>query len=208
MTSRRRITLAVAGLGAAAALGLGAILGGNVLSKDKAPSSASPPSTPTANNRQAPSLPAGMVEFRDDAAGFAVGYPADWQRLESNDPQVGLIATRNQKDSFLARVVRLNSPVGPADLPRLKTVTDEVVKANQGVEVLQGPREVQVGGVPGYFYLYRFTDAASGQRGAHSHYFLFRDATMITLVFQALPEESFTELAPLFDRIVSTFRPI
>jgi hypothetical protein len=207
MTSRRRFTLVAAGLGAAAALGLGAILGSNVLSKDDAPSSASPPSTTTANTRQT-APPAGMVEFRDATAGFAVAYPADWQRLESTDPQVGLIVTRNQKDSFLARVVRLNSPVGPADLPRLKTVTDEVVKANQGVEVLQGPQEVQVGGVPGYFYLYRFTDAASGQRGAHSHYFLFRDATMITLVFQALPEESFTEAAPLFDRIVSTFRPI
>ena len=63
-----------------------------------------------------------------------------------------------------------------------------------------------MGGLPGYLYLHPFRDLASGQRGAHAHYFLFRDQTMFTLVFQALPSTSFAGLAPLFDRIANTFR--
>jgi len=43
-------------------------------------------------------------------------------------------------------------------------------------------------------------------RGAHAHYFVFDGATMITLVFQALPAPRIFSLAPLFDRVAATFR--
>lgn len=161
-------------------------MGGGVL-EDDAASSVTPPSIAAGEAGPAPDLPEGMTEHRDQAAGFAIGYPADWQVLESTDPQVSLVASRNQKDSLLVRAVRLNGPVGPAEFPQFKSLTEEVVRGNQGVEVLEGPREVEVGGLPGYFYLYRFTDGTTGERGAHSHYFLFRDATMITLVSRRCP---------------------
>jgi hypothetical protein len=40
----------------------------------------------------------------------------------------------------------------------------------------------------------------------HSHFFLFKDKTMISLVFQALPQDDFTRLAPLFDRVTGSIR--
>jgi hypothetical protein len=57
-------------------------------------------------------------------------------------------------------------------------------------------------------YFYTFTDSATGAKGAHTHYFLFKDKLMISLVFQGLPEDEFVRLAKakLFDRVANSFR--
>ena len=46
----------------------------------------------------------------------------------------------------------------------------------------------------------------SGLVGAHSHYFLFKGSTMISIIFQALPDGHFARLAPLFDRVAGSLR--
>ncbi len=199
--ARRVLTVGAAVL--AAALLVGAGCSGNGKASSPAATSTSTTTQVVAGGS---SLPAGFVEFRDEAAGFAIAYPSAWNRLESSDRQVPIIVARNQADSFLARVYTLESPVGPQDLPTFQTLTDELVKASDGAEILQGPKAVDVAGLSGFFYFYRFTDGATGARGVHSHYFLVQDRTMFSLVFQALPEASFKELAPVFDQIVSTFR--
>ncbi|MCA1683766.1 MAG: hypothetical protein LC708_01360, partial [Actinobacteria bacterium] len=61
-------------------------------------------------------------------------------------------------------------------------------------------------GLPGYFYFYSFQDPGTGQRGAHSHFFVFKGQTLITLVFQALPAEQFPPAATTFDEITGSFR--
>ena len=68
------------------------------------------------------------------------------------------------------------------------------------------PTETEQGGLPGVYYLYTFRDPVSGLRGAHSHFFLFKGQTMISLVFQALPDGDFGRLAPLFDRVAGSLR--
>jgi hypothetical protein len=153
----------------------------------------------------------GLVEFRDEKNGFAVSYPRNWLRLQSTDPSVVLVVSekppqQNTGGSILARTITLANPVGPDQLAEAKKVTDEIVTKGPGVELKFEPKAITQGGLPGWLYLYTFADTASGQRGVHSHYFLFKDRTMISLVFQALPESEFTRLAPVFDDVIATFR--
>jgi hypothetical protein len=152
----------------------------------------------------------GPGEFRDEKAGFALSYPSGWKRLETTDEQVVLVAaenevTENQGGSILVRVIQLGAPVGRDQLAEARKVTDATVTSGQGTELKAQPTEITQGGLPGYFYFYTFTDPASGQRGAHSHYFLFNGQTMITMVFQAVPEADFVRLAPTFDQVASSF---
>ncbi|MGH8884021.1 MAG: PsbP-related protein [Egibacteraceae bacterium] len=170
------------------------------------PAPASPKAT-TSSPSPVPSLPAGFVEFRDEKAGFSVSYPKDWKVLEvPDDPEVALLAALNQRDSFLVRVARLGLQVGPSELPGMTSVTNQIVTSGEGVKVISGPKQVRVGGLPGYFYLYTFPSGQAGQQGAHSHYFLFKGDMMITLVFQAIPEDQFQKRASVFDQIANSFR--
>lgn len=150
--------------------------------------------------------PGELVEYRDEEHRFAVGYPADWQRLQSADPGVKLVVTKDQRDSFLARVVKLEAAADTPALANFSTLTEQIVKSSAGTEVLEGPNRVDVGGLPGLWYFYRFTDSGSGQRGVHSHYFLADGSTMLSLVFQSLPEDSFKGVAPVFDQMIGSFR--
>jgi hypothetical protein len=195
---------------AVAVLAIATFVGWNVVGSDDGDSGKLAPLTTSSNGPSGPaSIPPDFEDFRDTSAGFALAHPTNWKRLPSTDPQVSLIATPNGRDSLLVRVARvLERPIGPGDLNQVQQFTDEVVKSSPGVELVTGARKIDVAGLPGFFYLYRFKDEASGQTGAHSHYFLFRDRAMITVVFQALPETTFQELAPLFDQIMGTFRTL
>lgn len=171
------------------------------------------PSPATATSKAAPAgeTAGDLVEFRHEQAGFALSYPSAWTRLESTDPQVALVAAEkdpaeNRGGSILVRVIQLGAPVGREQLAEARKVTDGIVTSGEGVELKAQPAEIEQGGLPGYFYLYTFKDQASGGRGAHSHYFLFKGDTMITVIFQGLPEEDFVRLASLFDRVAASFR--
>ena len=157
-----------------------------------------------------PSKPAaresrGFVEFSDPRAGFSISRPRNWRRLPSGDGQVRLIVAGGGA-SLLVRTSPLGLRVRPETLGSAKKLTDRLVRSVKNVKLLRRAKQVAVGGLPGYLYLYTFRDVGSGQRGAHAHYFLFRDETMFTLVFQALPSTAFGGFAPLFDRITNTFR--
>jgi hypothetical protein len=153
-----------------------------------------------------PGVPPGFTEFRSSQAGFAVSYPADWMRLQTADPQVVLIAARGPEVSFLVRVAELDVAIGPQELPAAKQLTDQIVTANESVELLAEPQPIELAGLPGYFYFYSFQDTGTEQRGAHSHFFVFKGQTLITLVFQTLPAEQFSAAAPTFDQITGSFR--
>ncbi len=200
--NRKRLLAVVAGvLVVGAGLGtLGWAVGQWMLAPEE------PPPAPAAGPSSPARLPPGFTEFRHPPTGFALAYPADWRRLQSADPQVLLIAARNPQESFLVRVVELDSPVGPAELPAAKQLTDQIVKSNQSVQLLTEPAQIELAGLPGYFYFYSFADPGSEQRGAHSHFFVFKERKMIILVFQAVPVEQFPQMAPTFDQITSSFR--
>jgi len=152
-----------------------------------------------------------LVEFRDDQAGFALSYPKAWVRATAPNPQIVLVAAehdpaQNRGGSILVRVTPLDAPVGKAQLLEARKATDAIVSSSDGVALKAEPSETEQGGLPGLYYLYSFRDPVSGVTGVHSHFFLFKDKAMISLVFQALPQDDFGRLAPLFDRVVGSIR--
>lgn len=147
-----------------------------------------------------------MTEFRNEELGIALSYPASWIRHRTQDPQILLLAADGPEKSFLLRAVELPNPVGQQELGAAKQLTDQIVGANKTAQLLVEPTRIELGGLPGYWYFYSFQDEASGQKGMHSHYFVFKDKTMITLVFQTVPAELFQEAAPTFDQITASFK--
>lgn len=171
----------------------------------RATGSGGPPPPAAAEPSTQPGRPPGFLEFQDPAVGFAVSYPADWTRVESADPQITLLVAKDSQISFQVRVLDLRMPVGPPELPAAKQVTDQIVMADKSVKILAQQR-IDLAGLPGYYYLYTFTDPATGQTGAHSHFFLFKGKAMIAIVFQAIPTDRFRDASKTFDRITGSLR--
>lgn len=194
-TKRRRVVAVVIAVSVAAVLA--AVAGQGLLP--------GPEETPATAVRD-PGTPAGFTEFRNPEAGFAVSYPEGWTPLPSQDPQVALLVARDPEVSLLVRVAELETAIGPQQLPAARQLTDQIVMANESVELLAEPQPIKLAGVPGYFYFYAFQDPGTGQRGVHSHFFVFNGQTLVTLVFQALPVERFPAAAPTFDQITASFR--
>jgi hypothetical protein len=172
-----------------------------------------PPATQARSVETAPAPADELVEFRDDQSGFALSYPKAWIRAIAANPQIALVAAendpaKNQGGSILVRVTPLDAPVAKAQLAEARKATDAIVASSDGVALKAEPTETEQGGLPGLYYLYTFRDPVSGQTGVHSHFFLFKDKAMISLVFQALPQGDFVRLAPLFDRVTASLRAL
>jgi hypothetical protein len=165
------------------------------------------------NNTPAPAQPEELVEFRNEQAGFALSYPSAWIRATAPNPQIVLVAAeqepaKNRGGSILVRVTPLDAPVTKAQLSEARKATDAIVASSEGVALRAEPAETEQGGLPGLYYLYSFRDPISGLTGVHSHFFLFKDKAMISLVFQALPLDDFGRLARLFDRVAGSIRAL
>ena len=90
------------------------------------------------------------------------------------------------------------------NLPNIKAFTDGIVGSNKSAVILK-VQAININGMPGYYYLYTFTDPQTGGQGAHAHYFLFRGRNMYTVVFQAFPSDGFTRLSKVFDQMAESF---
>lgn len=178
-----------------------------VISRELVSSSSEPPkASPAAEPPKSPDpLRGPFVRFRDPTAGFSIAYPSSWNRISSLDREVRLVV-EGDGASMQVRTAPLDIAVGPENLGPAQKLTDSLVKAAGHVKVERPPTRVSLAGLPGYLYIYTFQDAATRQRGAHAHYFLFRGETMITIVFQVLPSDRFADLVPLFDKIGETLR--
>lgn len=145
------------------------------------------------------------MRFTDPVVGFSISYPSEWRPLTSPDAQVRLLAARDTA-SVLVRTQPIGIAVGPESLAAAKKLTDNLVRSAGKIKLLREARQVTLGGLSGYLYLYTFKDSATGQMVAHAHYFLFRGKSLLTVVFQAQPSDRFAGLAPLFDQIAGTLR--
>lgn len=192
---------------AAGAAGAGLLAGRQAVNPPRSAASTETPrqGTPVA------SASVDLVEFHHEEAGFALSYPRGWVRSPAADPQVAFIAAENDPaanagGSILVRITPLEAAVSAAQLGEARQATDAIVASGNEVKLEAQPLEIDQDGLPGIYYLYTFADPVSGQRGAHSHYFLFRGQTMISMVFQALPVGDFARLAPVLDRVAESFR--
>jgi hypothetical protein len=196
---RRRVLAIVIGVLVVAGLAAGVIFGRGLLTSEEPAKAA---------NASTNAIPADFTVFRSEQAGFELAYPTSWSKLNTKDPQILLLVSQGTEDSFLVRSLELQTPVGPPQLAAAKQLTDQIVNSNKTIQMVTEPKQIELGGLPGFFYFYSFKDAATGQDGAHSHYFLFNGKTMISLVFQALPKEHFAASAPTFDKITATFHAV
>ncbi|HEU0087545.1 MAG TPA: hypothetical protein VFQ77_07825 [Pseudonocardiaceae bacterium] len=199
-TSKKRLLIIIAGVVVVIVLAILAALYGPRLLGFQEPTQGNPVNSP------AVAKPAGFTEFRNDKVGFTLSYPSSWTKLPTQDPQVLLLAANGPQDSFLVRAVELPMQIGQQEIPAAKQLTDQIVGANKTAKMLVPPKQIELGGLPGYWYFYSFKDETNGQQGAHSHFFLFKGNTMLTFVFQSLPIEKFQASAPTFDQITASFR--
>jgi hypothetical protein len=143
--------------------------------------------------------------FKDPAGLFQIGYPHNWKQLSTTNPQFVLLVQGPHGASYQVAKTTLTAPVNGSNLAAATKLTSTVVKSGNHVSLLRPAQAVSLGGLPGILYLYLFIDPTTGEHGAHAQYFLFDGKTMLSLVFQSLPSNNFRTLAPLFDRISSTF---
>jgi hypothetical protein len=150
--------------------------------------------------------PTDSVSYQDPQGRFRLSYPSDWRQVPPSAADVALLLRVKPmaEDSMLVRVVPLAEPVKLDQLLEAKKTTDGLLQGS-GVRVLV-ERQVTLNGLPGYYYLYTFGEPGSDRFGLHAHYFLFSGSTMHVLVFQALPDTDFIELAPDFDSIARSYQ--
>lgn len=150
--------------------------------------------------------------FKDPAGAFAGAYPSSWKRMTPPSSAFILLAQGPDGASYEVGKTTITAPVNASNLGAAAKLTEGIVNSGPQVQLLKlkyrQPQVVSVGGMPGLLYLYTFVDPTTGETGAHAHYFLFDGRTMITLVFQSLPSNNFTTLAPEFDRIARTFHKL
>ncbi len=201
---RRWLVVVVSVVLAVGVIAAGAIAGQRLMARKQAP--AAGPSPEDAANPSSPNE-GELAEFRHDQLGLAISYPATWARIpRPDDPNVLLVASEGRAGSFLLRAIPLGVVVPPEKIPEMRQLTDQMVTSGTGVKLLAEPRQIELAGLTGYYYLYTFPEGKSGRTGAHAHYFLVKGDHLIVLVFQALPQEEFPRLAPLFDRMAESFR--
>lgn len=147
-----------------------------------------------------------FVPYEDPQGRFSLSYPGGWQLEPSAASQAALLLRTDpsSQSSMLVRIVPLDEPVRPEQLAEAKKLTDSVVQASDVNVVVV--RQITLNDVPGYYYLYTFSEPGSDRFGLHAHYFLFSGSTMHVLVFQALPDTEFVDLAPDFDAIARSYR--
>jgi hypothetical protein len=163
-------------------------------------SSSSPPKRPSSS-----SSTANYRKFKDPAGVFEGAYPPTWRSVPTVNRTFVLLAEGPNGASYEVAKTMLTAPVNATNLGAAEKLTNRVVKSGYHVKLLRAPEQVLLGGLPGLLYLYTFTDPATGEEGAHAHYFLFDGKEMITLVFQSLPSSNFLSQASLFTKIASTF---
>jgi hypothetical protein len=208
--SKSRMLVLAIGVVLAAGLGTSAAIWGPEFFAPGQPAKAANTASGTDKAADAASkaLPAGFSQFRSDQAGIELAYPSTWTKLTPKDPQILLLIAQGTQDSVLVRASELQEAVGPQQMAAARQVTDKLVMSNKTVQMITEPKQIELGGLPGFFYFYSFKDTGTGQEGAHSHFFLFNGKTMISMVFQTLPRERFASTAPTFDKIAASFHAV
>ncbi len=150
--------------------------------------------------------PKEFVPLADPATGVKLSVPKDWVRYSTKDlPDKALrlsVGIPNTGDTVVVRVNPYSTEITEANLGDQKNLFDELLGGEKIQIFVNQP--TKLAGLPALFYVYRFTDEATGTAGIHAHYFVFQGRKMVSLIFQALPESRYETLAPTFDMIANS----
>jgi hypothetical protein len=125
----------------------------------------------------------------------------------SSDQGVRILASSPDGSAAVSVSVRksgLEEHVTAETLPVVRTLTDDLLKADTRITAISDASAVTIGGLPGWRYTYTY-EMADKTEGAHIHYFLFKDERLVQLVMQAVPSTRVDALQPTFDQIAATF---
>jgi hypothetical protein len=153
----------------------------------------------------APDSHAPLTAFTDRVAGFNMAYPKGWTRLSSKDAGVRLLASGPDGASLLVRLATLGVNVTGRTLDEVEALTGRGLRAEKGLSIVAGPKLLSVNNLPGFLYIYSFTDPKTHAKSAHSQITLFSGKRMYTLVYQTAAAATLVRLAPLFDQVTDTF---
>lgn len=152
-------------------------------------------------------LQEGFVVYADPETGISLQHPQSWVPLARPEQSRRLLLSAGGDSSLMVRVEPIEEVIDTAEeLNAVQAVTDRIA-GGEDIQVVQR-QALEVNGMPGIFYLGRFTDEASGTKVVNAHYFLFKGKTMHVLLFQVAPEEDFERLAPVFDKVLASFQGV
>lgn len=202
---RRRMPLGqllwiIGGVVAVIALGVAGFVTWQVTSASKSVL-AQVPGTRITRDAQDPS----QVTFTDSGTRFRLSFPASWSTRDVGGADVRLLAGPGGGDLMSVRVVTLNtgssSPPSPTSLrPYLDTIVQEpTVKIVQRAQIVMDK-------LPGWYYVYTFTDSSTHRVGVHAQYFIIRGSQLYSIVFQALPSSDFSKLAPVYQKVANSIQ--
>ncbi len=192
---------AVAALTMLSLVVVGAGVGGVIWSRNAKNEASPPPATQAPS--PSPTLSDGaFVTFKDSEAGFSMRYPRGWTRSEAPLREIRLQVSDGKQFSARVQVIHTEVATTAANLANIKAVADGVV--GPGVQILKED-PITVNDLVGFRYIYTFTDKDSGLTTAHLHYFLFQGHKMNSIVFEAVPGESFSRIEGVFDQMLGSF---
>ena len=188
--------------GVAAILAIAAVLAlvvGGVVGRSIVPSPAEPP----AAREPDPPKP---KRFTDTLTDVSIAYPGTWERRLAADQRVRIVAASPDASAAVSVSVRPTDleTVTPETLPIVRSLTDDLLRADDRITAVPEPVAVSIDGLPGYKYTYTYRREGGGL-GAHVHYFLFRNDRLIQIVLQAVPASKLAALQPTFDQIAGSF---
>ena len=140
---------------------------------------------------------ADWVTDTDEGSGFTIKRPKDW--IVSSQPagQNRLLLSAGEQN-FLLVTARNVDP---------STVTNEIQQAMSDLDIISGPDNLTIGGLPAVLYIYK-TPLTEDNReeGVIIHYFIVRDSKMYSLIFQARPKDELNRLARVFNAVTNSFQ--
>lgn len=147
----------------------------------------------------------GQDLYTDSGTKFRLDFPASWSTRAVGGADVRLLAGPGGGDLMSIRVVTLDtgssgSPTAVSLKPYLDTIVNEPT-----VKIVRED-QIVMDNLPGWYYVYTFTDSTSHAQGVHAQYFLIRGSQLYSIVFQALPTSDFAKLAPVYQQVANSIQ--
>lgn len=134
--------------------------------------------------------------FTDDASGFSIKHPDDWERL----PLQGAERLFLQGGPSTAAQVTVRN-ISEADAP---AVIQEIIK---DAELVEEPADFQLSGAPAIVYIFRTPiNEDSPDPGLAVQYFVVSPNKLYSIVFVTRPPEELNRLGRIFNAVAASFK--
>ncbi|MBO0821796.1 MAG: hypothetical protein J2P26_13215, partial [Nocardiopsaceae bacterium] len=146
-----------------------------------------------------------LIDYTDPGTKFKLSFPASWSTRDIGGSDVRLLAGPGNGDLMSVRVDTLDTGSSAAPTQdSLEPYLNAIVQGD-GVKIITRDK-IQMGNLPGWYYVYTFTDSSSKQEGIHAQYFIIRGNQLYSIVFQALPLDDFHKLATTYQQVANSIR--